>query len=151
MASIHYDVAGGTATPLSSIVVSSDAPASSSASASSSDDETPKKRTPHTRSLTAARAAYYAKGGPSVEAARAAHSSSAPSSSDELHVEGGQYIKSIIFGGLDGVVTVFAVVAAVAGAGLSVGVLIVGAYPTTVGPWGRVGAAAVYLHSPVHA
>lgn len=37
---------------------------------------------------------------------------------------GSEYIKSIVFGGLDGIITTFAIVAAVAGAGLSVEVII---------------------------
>ena len=45
-------------------------------------------------------------------------SSSAPSSND-----GGRYIKSTIYGGLDGIITTFAVVAGVAGASLSSGIV----------------------------
>jgi VIT1/CCC1 family predicted Fe2+/Mn2+ transporter len=37
----------------------------------------------------------------------------------------GQYIKSIVYGGLDGIITTFAVVASIAGAGLEVGVVII--------------------------
>lgn len=37
----------------------------------------------------------------------------------------GKYIKSIVYGGLDGIITTFAVVASIAGAGLDVGVVII--------------------------
>ena len=47
-------------------------------------------------------------------------SSSAPSSND-----GGRYIKSTIYGGLDGIITTFAVVAGVAGASLSSGIVLI--------------------------
>lgn len=39
--------------------------------------------------------------------------------------EQGQYIKSVIYGGLDGIITTFAVVAGVAGAALSAGVVLI--------------------------
>ena len=39
--------------------------------------------------------------------------------------EGGQYIKSTIYGGLDGIITTFAVVAGVAGASLSSGIVLI--------------------------
>jgi len=39
--------------------------------------------------------------------------------------EAGKYIKSIVYGGLDGIITTFAVVASIAGAGLGVGVVII--------------------------
>lgn len=39
--------------------------------------------------------------------------------------EHGQYIKSVVYGGLDGIITTFAVVAGVAGAQLSAGVLLI--------------------------
>jgi DNA damage-binding protein 1 len=47
-------------------------------------------------------------------------------SSDEQHMkESGQYIKAAVFGGLDGIITTFAVVASVAGANLSTGIVII--------------------------
>ncbi len=57
------------------------------------------------------------------EASRKAHQSrTAP----ELHQTGrGQYIKSFVYGGLDGIVTTFAVVAGVAGANLSASVVLI--------------------------
>ena len=46
--------------------------------------------------------------------------------SEERHMkEGGQYIKAIVFGGLDGIITTFAVVASVAGADLSTKIVII--------------------------
>merc|ERR1711998_552745 len=43
----------------------------------------------------------------------------------ETHKKGGDYIKSIIWGGLDGIITTFAVVAAVAGSDMDIEVVIV--------------------------
>lgn len=43
----------------------------------------------------------------------------------EKHSKGSEYVKSIVYGGLDGIVTTFAVVAGAAGAGLSPAVVIV--------------------------
>jgi len=58
-----------------------------------------------------------------VEAARRAHNASA---ADEKHRTGsGKYIKSIVYGGLDGTITTFAVIAGVAGASLSSGIVLI--------------------------
>lgn len=55
-----------------------------------------------------------------VAASIAAHSARA----EERHQhEHGRYIKSAVYGGLDGIVTTFAVVAGVAGAALSSGIV----------------------------
>ncbi len=43
----------------------------------------------------------------------------------ERHQTQGQYIKSMVYGGLDGIVTTFAVAAGVAGASLSVGIVLI--------------------------
>jgi len=57
------------------------------------------------------------------EASKKAHQSGA---APELHQTGhGQYIKSFVYGGLDGIVTTFAVVAGVAGANLSASVVLI--------------------------
>jgi len=37
----------------------------------------------------------------------------------------GKYVKSIVFGGLDGIITIFSMVAAVAGGGLAAGVVVI--------------------------
>ena len=59
-----------------------------------------------------------------VEASAAAHSPAA--TADERHQrQTGQYIKSAVYGGMDGCVTTFAVVAGVAGASLSGGVVLI--------------------------
>ena len=58
-----------------------------------------------------------------AELSRLAHDlTSAP----EKHMkESGQYIKAAVFGGLDGIITTFAVVASVTGANLATGVVII--------------------------
>lgn len=71
------------------------------------------------RDLDKAREAY-AKG--DLEASRAAHSVSA---SERHQSAGGQYLKSAVFGGLDGIITTFAVVAGASGAALSGGVVLI--------------------------
>ena len=71
-----------------------------------------------TRNLEKARRAFQER---DIEAARTAHLQP-----PEAHRhEQGQYIKSIIYGGLDGIITTFAVVAGVAGASLSAGVALI--------------------------
>lgn len=73
-----------------------------------------------TRSLDKAREAYKNK---DKKASMLAHiqKQSAP----EEHKTSGQYIKSAIYGGLDGTITTFAVVAGVAGASLNAGVVLI--------------------------
>ncbi len=71
------------------------------------------------RSLEKARHAYKEK---DIEALRHAHDHHG----DEPHKsDHGQYIKSAVYGGLDGIITTFAVVAGVAGASLSAGVVLI--------------------------
>lgn len=72
-----------------------------------------------TRSLEKAKQAYQSG---DKEASKKAHSLRAP----EHHQSGqGKYIKSAIYGGLDGTITTFAVVAGVAGADLSAGIVLI--------------------------
>lgn len=71
------------------------------------------------RDLQKAREAYH-KG--DVLASIAAHTAQA---AEEHQHEQGQYIKSAVYGGLDGIVTTFAVVAGVAGASLSAGIVLI--------------------------
>ena len=80
-----------------------------------------------TRRLDEARAAWKKK---DKEAARKAHQAeagvSAGGGAEEKHTTGsGKYIKSVIYGGLDGTITTFAAVAGVAGASLSAGVVLI--------------------------
>ena len=80
-----------------------------------------------TRNLDKAREAYK-KG--DVSASIAAHkqkvSAVTPPVGGEHHIHGsGQYIKSAVYGGLDGTITTFAVVAGVAGASLSAGIVLI--------------------------
>ena len=58
----------------------------------------------------------------SIEEMRQAHQQP---SSEQHKQEQGKYIKSIIYGGLDGIITTFAVVAGVAGASLSAGIVLI--------------------------
>lgn len=74
-----------------------------------------------TRSLEKAREAWLRR---DPAASRAAHSAPAPAAA-ERHAGAGKYIKSIVYGGLDGIVTTFAVVAGVEGASLSAGVVLI--------------------------
>eukprot|EP00051_Salpingoeca_urceolata_P016781 m.224981 g.224981 ORF g.224981 m.224981 type:complete len:283 (-) comp18780_c2_seq1:166-1014(-) len=48
-----------------------------------------------------------------------------PETEDVHNTDQGQYVKSIVFGGLDGIITTFAVVASVAGANLATGTVII--------------------------
>lgn len=79
------------------------------------------------RSLESAKEAFRKR---DVKASIAAHSrASKPASAAagaERHTQAqGRYIKSIVYGGLDGIITTFAVVAGVAGASLSSGVVLI--------------------------
>ena len=76
------------------------------------------------RNIDEARKAFQ-KGDP--EASRTAHAAQAAATGPtEKHTQGrGKYIKSIVYGGLDGIVTTFAVVAGVVGASLSAGVVLI--------------------------
>ena len=72
------------------------------------------------RSLDAAKEAH---NNNDIEASKAAHDAKVSHSED--HSKVGGYIKSIVFGGLDGIITTFAVVAGAAGGGLSVDVILI--------------------------
>ena len=56
-----------------------------------------------------------------VEASREAHDTKAP----EKHQSGGDYVKSMVYGGLDGIITMFSIVAGVVGAEQSLFVLFI--------------------------
>lgn len=74
---------------------------------------------PPSRDLQQAKVAYQQQ---SPEASRAAHDAMAA----ENHMgEHGKYIKSVVYGGLDGIITTFAVVAGVTGASLAAGVILI--------------------------
>lgn len=73
------------------------------------------------RNLNKARNAFKDK---DVQASIKAHQHRS-AKAEENHSTAGQYIKSIIYGGLDGIITTFAVVAGVAGAALSPGVVLI--------------------------
>lgn len=72
-----------------------------------------------TRSLEKAKDAYLKS---DKEASKKAHNQRAP---EQHQHEQGKYIKSAIYGGLDGTITTFAVVAGVAGADLSTGIVLI--------------------------
>ncbi len=72
-----------------------------------------------TRDLQAARAAYHDL---DAQASREAHETSVA----EPHRQAqGKYVKSMVYGGLDGIITTFAVVAGVAGASLSSSIVLI--------------------------
>ncbi len=73
------------------------------------------------RSLDRAREAFKAR---SVELSRSAHDRVRTAAVEE-HKSEGRYLRSLIYGGLDGIITTFAVVAGVAGASLSVAVVLI--------------------------
>jgi VIT1/CCC1 family predicted Fe2+/Mn2+ transporter len=75
-----------------------------------------------TRNLEKAREAWLRR---DPAASRAAHSAAVPAAAGERHVSAGKYIKSVVYGGMDGIVTTFAVVAGVNGASLSAGVVLI--------------------------
>jgi VIT1/CCC1 family predicted Fe2+/Mn2+ transporter len=76
-----------------------------------------------TRNLEKAREAWLRR---DPAASRAAHAAAAPdAAAGERHVGTGKYIKSVVYGGLDGIVTTFAVVAGVNGASLSAGIVLI--------------------------
>lgn len=58
-----------------------------------------------------------------VEGSRRAHKF--PQAVEKHSGAAGKYIKSVVYGGLDGIITVFAVVASIAGSGLGVSVVII--------------------------
>jgi vacuolar iron transporter family protein len=73
----------------------------------------------YNRDLTAARAAYKNK---DAKASVAAHTKIAP---EEHQRASGKYIKSIVYGGMDGIITTFAAVAGVMGANLAIGIILI--------------------------
>lgn len=74
------------------------------------------------RNIEQARKAYVSG---DAEGSRRAHERPAGGRASERHTRQGQYIKSVVYGGLDGIVTTFAVVAGVTGASLSSGIVLV--------------------------
>jgi VIT1/CCC1 family predicted Fe2+/Mn2+ transporter len=75
-----------------------------------------------TRNLDKARKAYLMRD-PALS--RQAHRRPAIEAVEEHKQTAGRYIKSLIYGGLDGIITTFAVVAGVAGASLSSGIVLI--------------------------
>jgi VIT1/CCC1 family predicted Fe2+/Mn2+ transporter len=82
-----------------------------------------------TRNLEKAREAWLRRDPAASRAAHAAPSAPgagpAPAAAGERHASAGKYIKSVVYGGMDGIVTTFAVVAGVTGASLSPGVVLI--------------------------
>ena len=59
-----------------------------------------------------------------------AHQTNAP---EQHQSEQGQYLKSLVYGGLDGIITTIAVVAGVAGASLSTGIVLILGFANLIG------------------
>jgi VIT1/CCC1 family predicted Fe2+/Mn2+ transporter len=79
-----------------------------------------------TRRLDEAREAYKRNDKDASRNAHMVHDEAKPGSAEESHRnEQGKYLKSVIYGGLDGTITTFAAVAGVAGANLSPGVVLI--------------------------
>jgi len=78
-----------------------------------------------TRRLDEAKDAWKAKNATASKAAHEPPKSVGPSAEEKHTTGSGKYIKSIIYGGLDGTITTFAAVAGVAGAALSPGVVLI--------------------------
>ncbi|MBC2580957.1 VIT1/CCC1 transporter family protein [Clostridium sp. DJ247] len=74
------------------------------------------------RNLKKARDAFKNK---NVDATIKAHSKDKVSAVEGHNQEQGKYIKSLVYGGLDGIITTFAVAAGVAGASLSAGIMLI--------------------------
>lgn len=74
---------------------------------------------PPSRDLKKAREAYRRS---DADASKAAHT---PQAEERHQHEHGQYVKSAVYGGLDGIITTFAVVAGVAGAALSPAIVLI--------------------------
>jgi len=82
------------------------------------------------RSLAAARAAAKKQ---DVSASRDAHAVTlAVGDAKEQHAKGSEYMKSFIWGGLDGIITTFAVVAGAGGGGLSAGTVLIMGFSSLV-------------------
>lgn len=71
------------------------------------------------RDLDGARAAFTTRD-PAASAVAHGTKAAATAHRAEPHVQGGEYVKLLVFGGLDGILTSFAIVAGAAGVGLSV-------------------------------
>ncbi len=70
-----------------------------------------------TRNLDKAREAYAKR---DAQLSKAAHSEA-----KETHQKKGQYLKNVVYGGLDGIITTFAIVSGVAGASLSANIVLI--------------------------
>jgi len=92
-----------------------------SSSTSTSTSSSSSSSRPTTRLLAARSAARSA----DTAASKAAHDAHAGEAAEEKHLKGGDFIKSFVYGGMDGTITTFAVVSAVAGAALSPGIVLI--------------------------
>jgi hypothetical protein len=85
--------------------------------------------TPLVRSLPAARSAY---DNQDVALSKLVHSKNIQNT-EEGHNRGGDVIKSVVFGGLDGILTTFAIVSGATGGGMSTAVILILGFSNKIG------------------
>lgn len=102
--------------------------------------------------MEAARTAYAAGDVPASVAAHEAKAGTLVARSKEDHGgAGSDYIKSIVFGGLDGIITTFAIVSSVIGASLSPQVVVVSGFAKLVGDAIAMGMGDIVSEMAEHA
>jgi VIT1/CCC1 family predicted Fe2+/Mn2+ transporter len=85
--------------------------------------------TPLVRSLPAARSAF---DNQDIALSKAVHAKKV-SNAEEGHNSSGDVIKSVVFGGLDGILTTFAIVSGATGGGMSTAVILILGFSNKIG------------------